>query len=146
MHMIVRSTAYPVGDGRTGTPIWDRVKCSKLEDLPTNPSSWHPCPALRWQLTVTLRWSHPVEPRSTAEMESSSGTQEHGCSFLSLTLPQPPAQAVESAECPPPPISHHPLHAQPTHSVTPLQPDQAHLAAHRRAQPPRTSAPSNPTI
>lgn len=90
--------------------------------------------------------SPPMAVDCDPEMESPSGTQEHGCSFLSLTLPQPPAQAVESAECPPPPISHHPLHAQPTHSVTPLQPDQTHLAAHRRAQPPRTSAPLNPTI
>lgn len=45
--------------------------------------------------------SPPMAVDCDPEMESPSGTQEHGCSFLSLTLPQPPAQAVESAECPP---------------------------------------------
>lgn len=119
MHMIVRSTAYPVGDGRTGTPIWDRVKCSKLEDLPTNPSSWHPCPALQWQLTVTLRWSHPVEPRSTAV---------HFC-----LLPFPSLQLrlwkVQSAPLPPSHITPC-MHSPPT---------QSHLCSRTRHTLPHTT-------
>lgn len=61
MHKIVKSTEYPVGDGRAGTPIWDKIKCSKLEDFPTNPSQ-HPCPSP--PMVVICQWSHPVESRS----------------------------------------------------------------------------------
>lgn len=77
MHKIVKSTAYPVGAKRAGTPIRDKIECSKLEDFPTNPSSQHPCPSP--PTTVFCPWSHPVESRSVAV---------HFCllPFLSLQL------------------------------------------------------------
>lgn len=64
MHKIVKSTAYPVGGGTAGTPIRNKMKCSKLEYFPTNPSSWHPCPSP--PVAVVCPWSHPVESRSVA--------------------------------------------------------------------------------
>jgi hypothetical protein len=72
MHKIVKSTAHPVGDGRAGTPTWDKIKCSKLEDFPTNPSFGHPCP------------SPPVAVVCHPDMESPSRIQEHSRSFMSL--------------------------------------------------------------
>lgn len=67
-------------------------------------------------------------------VESPSGIQECGCSFLSLTLPQSPAQAAEKAESPPPrclawlfACTVHPLQA---HPATPTS-HQSTFESHR---------------
>lgn len=73
MHKIVKSTAHPVGDGTARTPAWDKIKCSKLEDFPTNPSFGHPCP------------SPPVAVACHPDMESSSRIQEHGHLSVSVS-------------------------------------------------------------
>lgn len=66
-------------------------------------------------------------------VESPSGIQECGCSFLSLTLPQSPAQAAEKAESPSPCLAWlfvctvHPLQA---HPATPTS-HQSTFESHR---------------
>lgn len=124
MHKIVKSTAHPVGDGRAGTPTWDKIKCSKLEDFPTNPSFGHPCP------------SPPVAVICHSDMESPSRIQEHSRLFLSLNSSSVSSSGYRRCRASPP---------DPLHPTSPLA-SSAHpllsclctCSLTRRAFPPPT--------
>lgn len=104
-----------MGGGTAGTPIRDKIKCSKLEDFPTYPSSRHPCPSP--PMAIVCPWSHPVESRSVA-------VRFHLLPFLGLQLRLLNSQS-------PPPISHCSLCAQCT------------LFRHTLPHPLHTRAPSS---